>query len=156
MSGNAAMIAALQIIEPSLQPLATDSYGRMALHWLISFGSAEMLTCYSSTLKLPLWMQDSCGNTCWHYVVKENRDELVGVLAEVNRCEAVLVLLTPNDEAMTPIQCARMNQETHGTAGLLTKVLEAHRRDGEFDDFMTRRLKRALQARQRRAAEALL
>ena len=52
------------------------SFG-LARQWLLRVSCRIMLETYSS-LGWPLWTRDREGNSCWHVVVKEERDDVSG------------------------------------------------------------------------------
>eukprot|EP00045_Choanoeca_perplexa_P017229 m.247269 g.247269 ORF g.247269 m.247269 type:complete len:913 (-) comp17482_c0_seq5:57-2795(-) len=147
-SGNVDMLGQLNYLsEEDLKPFELDVNGRAALHWLLCVGDPYCLTCYVKDLKLPLCVLDSLDNTCWHYVVKEDRHDLVPALRTLRRGEAKLLILLPNAEGATPLQQAQMSPEGAPLAHALNLIVEQQRKAGESNVSLAIRLRRAHQAR---------
>eukprot|EP00045_Choanoeca_perplexa_P004489 m.38590 g.38590 ORF g.38590 m.38590 type:complete len:290 (+) comp12600_c0_seq3:121-990(+) len=125
---------------------ACDSFGWPPIHWLLRVGSPRALEVYSQ-LGWPLWVRDRHGNTCWHVVVKEEREDLVNLLHTLNRGEACLLIGIRNDFGYTPLELARDLPGREDVSTMLHHVIESLRGAGESDEAMAGRMAHALRAR---------
>eukprot|EP00045_Choanoeca_perplexa_P012598 m.138240 g.138240 ORF g.138240 m.138240 type:complete len:835 (-) comp16066_c0_seq5:186-2690(-) len=148
-SGSVEQLKALLTVKGALKPLARDSGGRSALHWLVATGTPSMLYEYLE-LDLPLDVQDHHGNTCWHYVAEEGQTDLIQPLMAARRNQAMLLLYQKNHFQQKPIDLAR-STFSHATAAL-QQLTDSVLKPGETEEQVAFRLRRAYQARNLRLA----
>eukprot|EP00045_Choanoeca_perplexa_P004488 m.38584 g.38584 ORF g.38584 m.38584 type:complete len:279 (+) comp12600_c0_seq2:121-957(+) len=130
---------------------ACDSFGWPPIHWLLRVGSPRALEVYSQ-LGWPLWVRDRHGNTCWHVVVKEEREDLVNPLRALNRGQSLLLLSTSNDFGQTPLLLAQHLPGRERMESVMHHLVEHLRGKGECDTSMAARMAHALRSRLHRQA----
>eukprot|EP00045_Choanoeca_perplexa_P000966 m.17111 g.17111 ORF g.17111 m.17111 type:complete len:829 (+) comp10650_c0_seq1:73-2559(+) len=148
LSASPSMLQSLGGMAHFLHSERLDSTGKAALHWLLGVGCPTLLVLYASDLELPLSVVDVEGNTLWHYVVKENRADLIPILLSLNRSEASLLIMELNDAGQSPLQLAQALQ-ADDMVTTLQPIVESLREGNETDKRLRHRFSTCASCSQR-------